>query len=128
MTTGRFKDFGAGKDNGKKEPLVFKLHGEEFQCIPQVQGQVMLNLVIDSNSTDPSATARVISGFFKSECPSMTIDQNNMMTKAVGNSMPSQSEMLKNNSTDRLDSLASTIKSETNSFSPKPVTEIELSF
>jgi hypothetical protein len=66
MTTSRFKDFGAGKDNGKKEPLVFKLHGEEFQCIPQVQGQVMLNLVIDSNSSDPSATARVISGFFKS--------------------------------------------------------------
>lgn len=66
MTERRFKDFGAGKNAGKREPLVFKLHGEEFNCVTEVQGSVMLNLVIDSSSDDPSATAKVISGFFKS--------------------------------------------------------------
>jgi hypothetical protein len=66
MTKNRFKDFGSGKNAGAAEPLVFKLHDEEFHCVPQIQGQVMLNLVIESNSDDAASTARVISGFFES--------------------------------------------------------------
>lgn len=65
-STNRFKDFGSGKKSGETEPLVFKLYDEEFECVPEIQGQVMLDLVVESNSDNPSATAKVIGGFFKS--------------------------------------------------------------
>jgi hypothetical protein len=65
-STNRFKDFGSGKTSGETEPLVFKLHDEEFVCVPEIQGQVMLDLVVESNSDNPSATAKVIGGFFQS--------------------------------------------------------------
>lgn len=64
MTKNRFKDFGAGKDKESIEPIFFKLYDEEFECIPQIQGSVMLNLVAENSSDDSGATARVISTFF----------------------------------------------------------------
>ena len=33
--TARFKDFGKGTGLNSDEPIVFRLHGEEFQCRPQ---------------------------------------------------------------------------------------------
>jgi hypothetical protein len=63
---GRFKDFGAGTSTGTKDPLSFKLHGEEFHCVPEVQGKVLLDLVAKSGSEDdPVAAAEVITFFFK---------------------------------------------------------------
>jgi hypothetical protein len=62
----RFKDFGSGKDRGKKEPVSFALYGEDFQCVSEVQGRVILNLVADGASGDPAASSRMISSFFKS--------------------------------------------------------------
>lgn len=62
----RFKDFGAGKDSDESvEPLSFKLYGEEFHCVPRMQGKVMLGIVEDSASDDPAASARTISTYFK---------------------------------------------------------------
>lgn len=63
MTT-RFKDFGYGKAVGSKEPLKFKLYDEEFECVAQIQGKVMLDLVSESTSEDAGSTARVVSSFF----------------------------------------------------------------
>ena len=61
----RFKDFGAGTSTGEKQPMSFKLHGEEFHCLPEVQGKVLLNLVAkSSNENDPAAAAAIISTFF----------------------------------------------------------------
>jgi hypothetical protein len=60
----RFKDFGAGKSEGRKEPLSFKLHGEEFSCVPEVQGKILLDLVADAKDDDPAAAAQVIDKFF----------------------------------------------------------------
>jgi len=61
----RFKDFGAGTSTGEKAPLSFKLHGEEFTCMPEVQGKVLLDLVAKSgNDNDPAAAAAIISTFF----------------------------------------------------------------
>lgn len=65
MSSTRFKDFGAGKGTRNTEPIVFKLYDEEFTCVPEVQGQVMLNLVIESNSGEADATAKVIFSFFQ---------------------------------------------------------------
>jgi hypothetical protein len=63
MTT-RFKDFGSGSVS--KEPVKFKLHGEEFSCKPAIQGRVMLDLVAKSSDDNPSVVAKVIDEFFSS--------------------------------------------------------------
>ena len=64
MTANRFKDFGSGVSEIVKEPLTFKLYGEEFKCMPNVQGKVMLELVADSSSDDPAVSARTLAMFF----------------------------------------------------------------
>lgn len=58
----RFKDFGATKIDA--EPLSFKLHDEEFNCLPVVQGKVLLDLVAESNVDDPVKSAGIIDKFF----------------------------------------------------------------
>lgn len=65
MTDNRFKDFGAGKGAENVKPLSFKLHGEEFNCVPQVQGKLMLNMASDAGSEDPAKAAAIINTFFK---------------------------------------------------------------
>jgi len=59
----RFKDFGSG-DTKKQKPLSFKLHGESFDCVPQVQGKLLLELVADSGSDDAAVSASIITKFF----------------------------------------------------------------
>lgn len=41
----RFKDFGNGGAVSSDEPVVFKLHGEEFHCVSNIQGKLLLELV-----------------------------------------------------------------------------------
>jgi hypothetical protein len=60
----KFKDFGTPVSDNK-ESVSFKLHNEDFFCVPSVQGKVLLNLVANSNSDDPSDTVKVIDEFFK---------------------------------------------------------------
>lgn len=60
----RFKDFGAGSASDSKEPLVFKIHGEEFHCVPEVQGKALLKLVSESSADDPVKAANAIDTFF----------------------------------------------------------------
>lgn len=62
----RFKDFGTGADGDQKEPLTFKLHGEEFRCLPQVQGKLMLDLANNGDDNSPGQTAKFIGKFFVS--------------------------------------------------------------
>ena len=59
----RYKDFGKGGDV-TKEPLSLKLYGEDFGCVPQIQGKFMLELIKNANGDDGAATARVIDDFF----------------------------------------------------------------
>lgn len=58
----RFKDFGAPESN--HEPLSFALFGETFECRPSLQGKFLLELVAESRSEDPSASALVMKKFF----------------------------------------------------------------
>jgi hypothetical protein len=60
----RFKDFGAGKSGEGKEPIKFKLHDEDFECVPEIQGKVLLDLAADSKDEDPAMAAQVIDKFF----------------------------------------------------------------
>jgi hypothetical protein len=62
----RFKDFGAGATNGASaEKIMFKLHNEEFECIPEIPGKTILDLVAKSGGEDPSQSAEAVTGFFK---------------------------------------------------------------
>ena len=61
----RFKDFGSGNDV-ETEPIVFKLYGEEFTCIPSIQGKVLLEIVSDSASDDVAKSSAVTLRFFRS--------------------------------------------------------------
>lgn len=60
----RFKDFGSTFDATQEEPLTFKLHGEEFECYPNLQGKVLLNIVANSDEDDPSSVAKTMNSFF----------------------------------------------------------------
>lgn len=59
----RFKDFGSGAKE-QKEPLSFKLHDEEFECLPELQGKVLLDLIATSGSEDPAASSLIMNKFF----------------------------------------------------------------
>jgi hypothetical protein len=63
MTNQRFKDFGSGNLQ-EKAPLSFKIHGEEFHCVPEVQGKLMLDMIANSSAEDPAKAAAVVSQFF----------------------------------------------------------------
>lgn len=60
----RFKDFGSGSDLSEKEPIVFKLHGEEFTCKPAIQGKALINLAKTTAGDDAGAAADTIDRFF----------------------------------------------------------------
>jgi hypothetical protein len=62
----RFKDFGSDvSPEGKSEPIVFKVHGEEFKCIPVMQGKTLLDLIADSSSDDPAKSSATTIKFFE---------------------------------------------------------------
>jgi hypothetical protein len=62
----RFKDFGAGVGSDvPAEPLSFKLHNEEFECVPKMQGKVLLGIVESSGSDDASESAKTIRTIFE---------------------------------------------------------------
>jgi hypothetical protein len=77
MTT-RFKDFGSGNAVDAK-PLSFKIHDEEFHCVPNLQGKLLLDLVVDSASDDPASSAQVITTFFKN----VLLDESNVRFQAL---------------------------------------------
>lgn len=62
----RFKDFGAGTSGARTEPLVFKLYDEEFSCMAEVQGKMLLELISDSTSESASVQSAVTLKFLRS--------------------------------------------------------------
>lgn len=58
----RFKDFGSPAV--AQEPLTFSLYGETFECRPSLQGKFLLELISESSSDDPGASATVVQKFF----------------------------------------------------------------
>lgn len=58
----RFKDFGSGADI-VKEPVTFRLYGEDFECWPSLQGKILLEIVANADSEDGSSMAKSINEF-----------------------------------------------------------------
>lgn len=61
--TARFKDFGTGGDQNV-EPISFKLHGEEFECVKNLQGSVILNIASRATSGDSADAAQTVKEIF----------------------------------------------------------------
>ena len=62
MTT-RFKDFGVGGVSNT-DPISFKLHGEDFECQKNLQGNALLQLVAKAGSGSPSDAAETVKDIF----------------------------------------------------------------
>jgi hypothetical protein len=60
----RFKDFGAGKSVEELGKLSFKLHGEDFQCLPAIQGKFLLDLASAASEDENLNSAKMINDFF----------------------------------------------------------------
>lgn len=61
----KFRDFGSGVPDGVQEDISFKLYDETFQCLPRIQGKVILDIVKSSGSSNPGESASIITDFFK---------------------------------------------------------------
>jgi hypothetical protein len=76
----KFKDFGAGKGTKNDEVISFKIHDEEFFCVPEMQGRLMLSLVKDSSSEDPIVAAGTIDSFFSQVLTDESLERFNSLT------------------------------------------------
>jgi len=75
----KFKDFGAPAA-AEAEPISFSLHEEEFHCVPNVQGRVLLSIAADSSSEDPAAVAGVTEKFFGYVLTDESLERFNKLT------------------------------------------------
>jgi len=78
--TNRFKDFGTGGDI-RTEPLSFKLHGEDFNCWPDLQGSVLLELAAGTSDQDGAAAVRTMTEFFNSALMPESLERFNLLLK-----------------------------------------------
>lgn len=62
MGTPHFRDFGSPVSTD--EPVVFALYGEQFQCIPAMQGTEMIQVITEAVSEDAATNTRAILDFF----------------------------------------------------------------
>lgn len=74
----KFKDFGS-RNNENLEPISFKLYDEEFECVPQIQGKVLLDMVASSKSDDPAESAATINQFFSTVLKDESLERFNAL-------------------------------------------------
>lgn len=60
----KFKDFGSGTTPVTTEVISFKIYDEEFNCLPALQGKVLLGFIAESGSSDPVVQSQIIEKFF----------------------------------------------------------------
>lgn len=60
----RHKDFGTGSSEISKDPVTFKLYGEEFSCRPAVQGKFFMDLAKLTASENELESVEAINLFF----------------------------------------------------------------
>jgi len=60
----KFKDFGSGANLDELEAVSFKLYNEEFNCLKQVPGKLLLDIAKDAGSEDVAKNAEMLDKFF----------------------------------------------------------------
>lgn len=76
----KFKDFGSGVVDSPKETISFKLYDQEFFCLPELQGKVLLGFVANSTEADPALQAKTIESFFEYVLTSESLTQFDLLT------------------------------------------------
>lgn len=76
----KFKDFGAAKAADNLPSISFKIHDEEFNCVKQLQGKVMLEFIAGSNSDDSADIASMIELFFNNVLDEESLKRFNALT------------------------------------------------
>jgi hypothetical protein len=62
----RYKDFGSPVTASSDEPVMFSLYGEQFRCLPAMQGTKLIEFIAMSGDPDnPSGGATAVLEFFK---------------------------------------------------------------
>lgn len=61
----RFKKFSGGTKITDFEPLSFELNGETFECLPAIQGSVLLEFVRDADSESGAGSAKALYNFLE---------------------------------------------------------------
>ena len=64
MGTTKFKDFGAGT-GADQDDISFMLYGQTFHCVPQMQGQTLIDFAVIANGADSGAQAAMVNKFFQ---------------------------------------------------------------
>jgi predicted transcriptional regulator len=80
----KFKDFGS-RSTGDAEPISFKIYDQEFHCVAQIQGKVLLNMVANTKSDDPSEAANTINTFFETVLKKESLDRFNALLENENN-------------------------------------------
>ncbi len=83
----RFKDFGSPAAN-KTEPLRFRLYGEDFTAVANIQGKTLMGLVKNSNTEDPAASADMIFDFYNTVLIPESRERFNRLIESQENIVP----------------------------------------
>ena len=78
----RFKDFGGVDENSSVEPITFKLHGEEFTAMPEIQGAVLLEFIEKSGSEDASVSASNLISIFQDVLVPESLERFNILVQS----------------------------------------------
>jgi hypothetical protein len=84
----KFKDFGAGSSDPNAEPIKFSIHGQEFECVPEIQGKVLLDLIADSSASDPTRNAEVSGKFFSKVMKAESLERFNALLSSEDKIVP----------------------------------------
>lgn len=78
----RSKNFDEGEDKAPaKEPITFKLKGEEFTAIPEIQGLVLMDLVKRSQSEDPTESFEMMMELFDNALEDESLERFRALVK-----------------------------------------------
>lgn len=76
----RFKDFGSPKS--EKESPTFKLHGEEFVAVPEIQGVTLMSFVEAASSENTAEAASLTVKFFEEVLEEESLERFRKLTKS----------------------------------------------
>lgn len=80
--TSRSKNFDENDDKAPaKEPITFKLKGEEFTAIPEIQGTVLMDLVKRSTAEDPTESFDMMMELFDNALEDESLERFKALVK-----------------------------------------------
>jgi hypothetical protein len=77
----RHKDFSGGTKIEDFEPLTFTLNGQKFECVPAIQGSVLLEFVAAADGESGGAAANALYKFFRDTMTREEYERFDLMLK-----------------------------------------------